>query len=130
MRWKNLKTKKGTIEQSNSTSKYKNKKTIIDGIKFDSKAEGEYYEFLRDNKQYEIIELQPKIYLTEARILYKPDFLVEKNGEQYYIDVKGVRTSVFNLKCRLWKKYGAGDLHLVKKKYKRFETVEIVEVKK
>ena len=129
MRWKNLKTKKGTIEQSNSTSKYKNKKTIIDGIKFDSKAEGEYYEFLRDNKQYEIIELQPKIYLTEARILYKPDFLVEKNGEQYYVDVKGVRTSVFNLKCRLWKFYAKGNLHIVKKRGRLFETTDIVNGK-
>ena len=61
-------------------SKYKSIKTKINGIVFDSKAEAHYYLFLKAEEKrgkLKIISLQPKIYLTEARILYKPDFLID-----------------------------------------------------
>ncbi|MCC0650786.1 DUF1064 domain-containing protein, partial [Clostridioides sp. ZZV15-6598] len=50
-------------------SKYNNKKTTIDGIKFDSKDEAEYYLYLKDKKAkgeikdfglQQKFELQPK----------------------------------------------------------------------
>ncbi|MCC0650730.1 DUF1064 domain-containing protein, partial [Clostridioides sp. ZZV15-6598] len=50
-------------------SKYNNKKTMIDGIKFDSKDEAEYYLYLKDKKAkgeikdfglQQKFELQPK----------------------------------------------------------------------
>ena len=94
-------------------SKYGAKKTVVDGIKFDSKTEAEYFS---QNKPL-IKELQPKIYLTKARILYKPDFLL-KSGE--YVDVKGFETPVFKLKKKLWKFYGAGKLLIIKKKGRSF----------
>lgn len=93
--------------------KYKNVKVEIDGIKFDSKAEGNFYLYLKGQK-IKIIELQPKVYLTEARILYKPDFLIEENGKPIYVDYKGFQTAVFKIKIRLWAKYGPGELRLIK----------------
>lgn len=99
-------------------SKYNSVKTVIDGIKFDSRAEANYYLSLRLSESanlLKIVELQPKVYLTDARILYKPDFLIERNGEMVYIDVKGMKTAVFAIKKRLWVYYGAGMLEIVKK---------------
>ena len=98
-------------------AKYKSIKTTVDGIKFDSKAEAEYYIHLLNLQKIgdvKIIALQPRVYLTEARILYKPDFLIVENGKPVYIDVKGFITPVFAIKKRLWVQYGVGLLRLVK----------------
>ena len=100
-------------------NKYNNKKTIINGIKFDSLAEADYYLYLKSSS-IEIIEMQPKVYLTEAKILYKPDFLIKENGKLIYIDVKGVVTPVFAIKRRLWHRYGQGLLREIKKVGKNF----------
>lgn len=114
---------------SNTKSKYRNEKTTVDGIEFDSKAEAECYHMLRLMEragQTKIIELQPKVYLTDARILYIADFLIEENGQRIYIDVKGHRTKDFNLKFRLWRHYGVGTLRLVKKGKFGFDKVDEV----
>ena len=98
-------------------AKYKSIKTTVDGIKFDSKAEAEYYIHLLNLQKIgdvKIIALQPKVYLTEARILYKPDFLIEENGRSVYIDVKGYRHPVFQIKKRLWVHYGQGVLRIIR----------------
>lgn len=98
-------------------NKYGNKKTIVDGINFDSKAEARYYTELKLREQageIEIIEIQPKVYLTDARILYKPDFLIrETQGPKVWIDVKGFETPVFKIKKKLWAHYGPGRLDIV-----------------
>ena len=74
--------------------------------KHDSKAESNYCDQLgRDKNVIEIID-QPKVYMTLAKILYKPDFHVTTKDSTYYVDVKGMRTAVFQIKMRLWKKYG------------------------
>jgi len=111
------------------SNKYGAKKTVINGIKFDSKAEAEYYECLQRELRLGLIdsiEVQPKVYLTEARILYKSDFLVTENGKKYYVDIKGMQTPVFRLKLKLWKFYGAGELRLIKKSGKKFIEIERV----
>lgn len=106
--------------------KYGAKKTFYDGITFDSKAEAEYYAFLKNSKEHEIIEMQPKIYLTKAKILYKPDFKVKKGSYLYYVDIKGFATPVFNIKKRLWKAYMNLPLHIIKKKGSKFITSEVL----
>ena len=67
-------------------SKYKSVKTVIDGIKFDSKAEGEFYLYLRrkeDKGEIKLIGVHPKVILQEkfffddkkyTPITYAPDF--------------------------------------------------------
>lgn len=111
-------------------SKYKNKKCEVFGQKFDSLAEGEYYAELLNLKACgDIVEiqLQPKVYLTTAKVLYKPDFYVkDKFDRVWYVDVKGMATPVFNIKKRLWKHYGDAPLRIVKKVRGGFELIEEV----
>lgn len=104
----------------NPKNKYMAQRCGLDGHEFDSKAERDYFsqlKLLESAGEIEILELQPKVYMTDSRILYKPDFLIleKKLNEKVYIDVKGMETPVFRLKMRLWKEYGAGTLRLVKK---------------
>jgi predicted nuclease of restriction endonuclease-like RecB superfamily len=108
------------MRQLKHKSKYNNIKTTINGIRFDSKAEGEYYLRLLTRYQPNEIKLQPKLYFTDAKILYKPDFLIIEDGRQVYIDVKGVETAVFKIKMRLFKCYSNAMLRIVKKKGKNF----------
>jgi len=113
-----------------SKHKYRAKPTKVDGHRFDSSAEAEYYQNLKlmaRAGELEILELQPKIYLTKARILYTPDFKILQNDETVYIDVKGARTTAFAIKERLWKHYGAGKLRLIKKSGKNFILIKEVD---
>jgi hypothetical protein len=101
-----------------SNSKYNNVRVKYNGIKFDSIAERDcylYYELIRRSGEIGPITCQPKIYLTEAKILYKPDFTFTdlKLGRQVWVDCKGARTDVFQIKKRLWEYYGPGRLILV-----------------
>lgn len=86
-------------------NKYRNKKVEIDGIKFDSKHEGEYYLYLKKLKDegkikdfglQQRFELQPsfkKDGKTHRAITYTVDFAIYHwNGEVEYIDVKGMET--------------------------------------
>ena len=109
--------------------KYNAKKTYVGNIKFDSKAEAEYYLYLKSMTHIDILELQPKVYLTKSRILYKPDFKTfnKNTGETIHVDVKGLETPVFKLKKRLWKHYGQGVLQIVKKQRNSWEVTEVVK---
>lgn len=96
-------------------SKYNNKKTMIDGIKFDSKDEAEYYLYLKDKKAkgeikdfvlQQKFELQPKFKkfgVSERAITYTVDFAIYKwNGEVEYIDVKGFGTQQGEIKRKIF----------------------------
>lgn len=96
-------------------SKYKSVKTVIDGIKFDSKAEGEFYLYLRrkeDKGEIALIGVHPKVRLqdkfslagkTYPAITYAPDFHVEfVDGRELYFDVKGMSTPVALLKYKMY----------------------------
>ena len=95
--------------------KYHNKKTVIDGIKFDSKLEAERYAQLKMMERAGVIrdlELQPSFELlpsfrkngkTWRRTLYKADFryILAEDDRTIIEDVKGsisVITDVFRLK--------------------------------
>lgn len=86
-------------------SKYKNKEVVIDGIKFDSKHEAEYYVLLKKQKEEGKIKdfkLQQKFELQPAfkkngksfrAITYTVDFSVLQNDDTWvHIDVKGMET--------------------------------------
>lgn len=97
-------------------NKYNNKKTVIDGIKFDSKREASRYcELLILQKAGEIkdLKLQPKYTLqmkfrykekTYRAITYIADFqyIEIKTGLTVVEDVKGMRTKEFNMKEKLF----------------------------
>jgi Protein of unknown function (DUF1064) len=82
-------------------SKYKNIKTVVDGIKFDSAKEAKRYSELKILQSQGIIsclelqkrfELIPKQILkngkTEHSLNYVADYVYIENGKQYVVDVK------------------------------------------
>jgi len=94
-------------------SKYGNIRTVVDGIKFASKAEASRYVLLREHqRQGEIsdLEMQPKfpISLKNKPICsYFADFRYVRNGVTVIEDVKGVKTPIYRLKKKLTEaKYG------------------------
>lgn len=103
----------------NAESKYHAKRTEVDGIKFDSKAEAEHYANLKLLEKAGVIqglELQPRFLLQdgfmyqghhERKIEYVADFRYQRDGKTIVEDVKGVKTDVYKLKRKLFlHKYG------------------------
>ena len=97
-----------------SYNKYNNKKTIVDGIKFDSEMESHYYIYLKQLKEIgEVVDfvLQPTYLLQEGfnlngkrirAITYKADFkVIYKDGHEEVIDVKGKLTEEFKIKRKM-----------------------------
>lgn len=99
--------------------KYGNKKTIIDGIEFDSVKESNRYKELRLLEKIKMIsnlELQPEFVLQESfkigkethrAIKYIADFKYYDSGRNCIVveDVKGMKTEVYKIKKKLllWK---------------------------
>ncbi|MBD5572367.1 DUF1064 domain-containing protein [Clostridium botulinum] len=127
-------------------SKYGAKKIVIDGITFDSKDEGKYYEYLKKLKSQEKIlnfELQPKYELqpsfkkygkTHRAITYAPDFLIyHLDGSEELIDVKGTETQQGNMRRKMFD-YKYPDLKLTwvsrSLKYSSTGWIEYDELKK
>jgi len=106
------------------------KKVTIDGHKFPSKLEAAVYVMLKRKFNDGLllgIELQDKVYLTDAKILFKPDFKVTAlDGSVHWVEAKGLEMPVYAIKKRLWKHYGPGDLHIYKGSYVNPKLVETV----
>jgi hypothetical protein len=70
------------------------------------------------------IVCQPVVELV-AGIKYRPDYYYEERGldarhwRPVWIDVKGVMTREFLLKCKLWREFGPGPLKIVQRKGRR-----------
>lgn len=108
-------------------NKYRNIKTVIDGIRFDSKREAERYSELKLMEKANMIsglQLQPVFELqakfkhngkTERAITYIADFQYVQNGKTVVEDVKGMKTDVFNIKRKLFLyKYPDIDFRIIK----------------
>lgn len=101
--------------------KYNAKKTVVDGITFDSKKEAVRYKELKALElvgKIDRLELQPRFVLMDGfryegkairKIEYIADFLYRdlSTYELVVEDVKGVKTDVYKLKKKLFlKRYG------------------------
>lgn len=101
---------------NNSKTKYKSKKTIIDGITFASKKEAKRYSELKlllKCGQIADLELQKEFILLpsqkgengkvkERSVKYKADFVYkDKNGKQIVEDTKGFKTAEYIIKRKL-----------------------------
>lgn len=97
--------------------KYNAQKTVVDGIKFDSKKEAMRYEHLKNLERVGKIDrlvLQPRYTLQDRfecsdgeklrKIEYVADFEYEEDGVMVVEDVKGMKTDVYKLK-RKWFKH-------------------------
>ena len=95
--------------------KYKAKKTVVDGIKFDSKKEAKRYTELKYLEEQGIIkglQRQVKFVLIpsqrgkdgkviERECSYYADFVYTMRGERIVEDVKGIRTETYKLKKKM-----------------------------
>ena len=97
-------------------NKYGAKKTVVDGIKFDSKCEAERYgqlKLLEKAGEISGIELQVKEILQEGfkgsdgkkvrAIHYVADFRYREGDNIIIEDAKGIETDVFKLKWKMMK---------------------------
>lgn len=114
-------------------NKYRNRKTVHRGIKFDSIAEAEYYDLAVwqaqaegwELKLQERFELMPKFELNGKKyrkIEYIPDFTFYKNDKLVkVVDVKGMQTKDFKIKAKLFCHRYQVPLILAKKYGKTFK---------
>lgn len=92
-------------------NKYKNKITIIDNIKFQSKKEATRYSELKlllKSKQIQNLLMQVKFELIpkqkdERAVKYIADFVYTENGQTIVEDVKGMKTKEYIIKRKLFK---------------------------
>lgn len=101
------------------TSKYHAKKTVVDGMTFDSRREADRYlvlksmeedgdiEDLRRQVRYELVpafDVDGKHYRP---VFYVADFVYVEDGKEVVEDVKGMKTDVYRLKSKLFaRRYG------------------------
>lgn len=84
-----------------SRSKYNAMKTVVDGIKFDSKKEAAYYEYLKLRQRAGTIKyfLRQVPFDLPGNIRYRVDFMaVQDDDTIQYFDVKGFKTAMYKLK--------------------------------
>ena len=97
-----------------SKSKYNNKKTVVNGITFDSSKECKRFlelSLLQDNGVIKNLERQKRFQIVpktkdEKAVFYIADFVYEENGRQICEDVKSAITrknSTYIIKRKLFK---------------------------
>lgn len=102
-------------------SKYHAKKTVVDGITFDSKREADRYlvlksmeedgtiEDLRRQVRYELVPAFDVDGRHYRPVYYVADFVYVEDGKTVVEDVKGMMTDVYKLKSKLFaRRYGMG----------------------
>ena len=102
-------------------SKYHAKKTVVDGITFDSRKEADRYlvlkgmeedgaiEDLRRQVRYELIPAFDVDGKHHRPVFYVADFVYvdKETGDEVVEDVKGMRTDMYRLKSKLFaRRYG------------------------
>jgi len=99
-------------------NKYNNKRVTIDGINFQSEAEGDRYcdlKLLERANEIMGLELQPRYDFEHNGVkigYYKADFRYYdvKKMKNIVEDVKGVKTAVYNLKKKMMKGFHGIDI--------------------
>lgn len=103
----------------NGRSKYHAKKTVVDGIAFDSRKEADRYlvlkgmeedgaiEDLRRQVRYELVPAFDVGGRHYRPVYYVADFVYVEDGKEVVEDVKGMITDVYKLKSKLFaRRYG------------------------
>lgn len=100
-------------------SKYRARKTTVDGITFDSRKEADRYlvlkgmeedgsiKDLRRQVRYELVPAFDVDGRHYRAVYYVADFVYVEDGKEVVEDVKGMRTDVYRLKSKLFaRRYG------------------------
>ena len=109
-------TAKEYFTKKYKSSKYHNKKTYVDNIKFDSIKEANFYKELKLRevaREVKDIKLQPKFVLQESfiwegkverAIIYRADFMYFDIilNKHVVVDVKGMKTEIYKIKRKLF----------------------------
>lgn len=95
-------------------NKYRSKKTVVDGITFDSKKEANRYlelKMLEESGAIQDLQRQVKYVLipsqringkvVERECSYKADFVYKENGKTIVEDTKGFRTTDYRIKRKM-----------------------------
>jgi hypothetical protein len=85
-------------------SKFNSKQTIIDGYKFPSTLEADFYNKLQLLKRAGEVKyfLQQVPIRLGSGIKYFVDFLIfYENGQHEYVEIKGMETSVYKMKKKM-----------------------------
>lgn len=88
-------------------AKYRNVKTTVDGVTFDSLKEARRYQALKlllAAKEIDDLVLQPKLRLAVNGVKvcdYRADFAYLEHGLRVWEDCKGMRTAAYILKKKL-----------------------------
>lgn len=110
--------------------KYGSQKVERDGYSFASKLEASVYSLLKlreEAGEFTQIRCQVSVYLSDARILFKPDFeCITAGGGSVYVEAKGLETAVYRIKRRLWMAYGPGPLEVYKGSHQRPKLAEVL----
>lgn len=114
-----------------NTKRFGNQGVQTDGRSFGSKLEAAVYEYLKAREQageIKILQCQDHVYLTEARVLYIPDFKCfdVSKGAEFFAEAKGFANDRWPTIKKLWKHYGPGPLEIYKGSYKNPILDEII----
>lgn len=101
----NIDQYKKYMNNKKGNNKYRATKTSIDGKKFDSIKEAEFYQNLKLRLRSGDIKgfcLQP-VFILADRLQYRADFIVFNNDNTYeIIDVKGYKTEGYKIKKKIF----------------------------
>lgn len=101
-------------------NKYNAKKTVRDGMTFDSKTEAQYYDHLkklRDDTGSVLFFLRQVPFDLPGNVKYRVDFQIFwADGEITFEDVKGQETSMFKMKKKQVEDLYPIEITIVKKR--------------
>jgi hypothetical protein len=109
-----------------SMGKYGATRVSHAGYSFASKLESALFDLLSEREGVTELQCQASVYLTDARILYKPDFQFLENGVIRYAEAKGMETNSWRIKRRLWMFYGPAPLEIWKGSYQKLRLEETI----
>lgn len=98
-------------------SKFGARRTHRAGYSFASKLEANLFDLLKFMELggfVKDIQVQPQVRLTEAEIIYKPDFKATdlEINQTVWFEAKGFETPEWRIKRKLWSVYGPGRLRV------------------
>lgn len=117
-------------KRNGKEKKYGNKKTELAGRTFDSRAESALFLRLsleeREGRISNLAHQPGTVFLTAARIQYRPDFSFTENGETCWAEFKGYETPAWRKNLKLWRVAGPGKLYIWKGNASYLALVETV----
>ena len=117
----------------NKRGKYKAKRTpkSFDGIGWDSGEEKNYYYAVliprRDAGEIDDLQCHKSVLLVDC-IKWKVDYTYYDVARrcQVWEEYKGVETADYRIKRDLWRKYGPGELRIIKGKFPRYLVTDTI----